>query len=140
MRALIYHRKVFRRLKRIRNKKRKDMASELDDIRDEGTDLTTVFIAESDAPLALEPEEMTVSAMQKRISAEAEDSNEPTSGLGGIPASTYEDPTQTLLGEAKEQTRLLLSINKYAFSAVVLCGALVVVAMTTMIMISASLR
>lgn len=110
----------------------------------EGTDLSMVLMSEADElPQSVITDEMTVAAMQERISAEGQGQGQgqgpPAESYGyGVPDNPngYEPSSQ----ESKEQTRILLSINKYLSGITILLGVLVIVAMATMIMISASFR
>jgi hypothetical protein len=121
---------------------REDMPNkDFEDVRDEGTDLTMVLMAESDdLPQTAIADEMTLEAMQQRISAEGE-GEQPTSY--GVPDNPngYENPSQAMMmAEMEEQTRILLSINKYAAVAGVLLGAMLAIAMCSFIALAISLR
>lgn len=123
MRILIYHRKVYRLQERTHKRGTRDDMPNENDMRDEGTDLTTVLRAESD-----------------ELPRDAAEISEEEMALMREYAGTEEDPMKALLRESREQTRLLFSINKYLFGIGILVGTLTVVGMTTMIIASLALR
>jgi hypothetical protein len=112
------------------------MSKEFEDMRDEGTDLTTVLMAEADElPLEIEvPDD--VATMQQRITeASSGDLPYETREVNARKANEVGVPLSEKVDELSDRD-ILLSMNKYLFGITVLLGTLVVIGMTTMIMLS----
>lgn len=118
------------------------------DVRDEGTDLDTVFMAEADQKPTVTPKFETLRERLQRDNSDlnldvSEEEANIMQHLAGIDSKSWAEPVGMPLAEPQktdqdEIIRLLYSINKWSAYNTVLTGCVLVV-LITMMFIMASL-